>query len=191
MGMRVGPVKGVIGCQTPAFQADHAGSIPVGRSRQNPSFRSSPPLFTRQSVAGSDSSRHRIAVQSRTLRARPRHRPATSCGCRISCSRCSASAVRTAGRHGNGRRRSMTRGVSGPQFAGADSAATGSSGNLDLFGARRPRRTWSKKTSGASHARCTVTIVAQDLGQLIDEITQTLTASTSNSWDFCRCSSTK
>jgi hypothetical protein len=64
----------------------------------------------------------------------------------------------------------MTRGVSGPQFAGEDSAATGSSGNLDLFGARHPRRKWSKKTS-ESHARSTVTIVAQDLGQLIDEIT--------------------
>ena len=35
----------------------------------------------------------------------------------------------------------------------------------------RPQRTWSEKTAGASQALCTVAIVTQDLGQLIDEIT--------------------
>jgi len=100
-------LQGSLSSAPSANQADHAGSIPVGRSRENPSFSTSPPLFTRQPVTGSDSSQHRITAQSRTLRARSAHggavgrqHPATD-GSRVDAARVQCQLDDDLARHGH------------------------------------------------------------------------------------------
>lgn len=62
----------------------------------------------------------------------------------------------------------MTRGVSGPQFAGGDSAATGSSWNLDPSARASPEGV--KQVDSCVRGSPYGALMAQDLGQLINAI---------------------